>query len=98
MCMHPSVYTFKREYLRPFGQLQPNFISNSIGVGKRLHKVLGQIGSELWLPWQKNQEVFFMVCQILACLCVYINFPSQYLVCCYSIKGDKKISSEALEI
>ena len=23
-----------------------------IGVGERLHKVLWQIGSELWFPWQ----------------------------------------------
>ena len=34
MCMHPSVCTFKREYLRPFGQLQPNFISTVLGWGK----------------------------------------------------------------
>ena len=34
-------------------QLQSNFIRSIIGVGKRLHKVLGQVGSELWFPWQQ---------------------------------------------
>ena len=29
-------------------QLQSNFIRSIIGVGERLHKVLGQVGSELW--------------------------------------------------
>ena len=24
------------------------------GVGERLHKVLGQIGSKLWFPWQQK--------------------------------------------
>ena len=34
-------------------QLQSNFIRSIIGVGERLHKVLGQVGSELWFPWQQ---------------------------------------------
>ena len=34
-------------------QLQLNFIRSIIGVGERLHKVLGQVGSELWFPWQQ---------------------------------------------
>ena len=25
-----------------------------IGVGERLHKVLGQLGSKLWFPWQQK--------------------------------------------
>ena len=33
-------------------QLQSNFIRSIIGVGERLHKVLDQVGSELWFPWQ----------------------------------------------
>ena len=28
-----------------------------IGVGERLHKVLGQIGSKLWFPWQQKAPV-----------------------------------------
>ena len=27
------------------------------GVGKRLHKVLGQIGSKLWFPWQQKAPI-----------------------------------------
>ena len=38
--------------LRPVGQSWSNFIWRIIGVGERLHKVLGQIGSLLWFPWQ----------------------------------------------
>ena len=34
-------------------QLQSNFIRSIIGVGKRWHKVLGQVGSEIWFPWQQ---------------------------------------------
>ena len=28
-----------------------------IGVGERLHKILGQIGSKLWFPWQQKAPV-----------------------------------------
>ena len=30
-----------------------------IGVGERLHKVLGQIGSKLWFPWQQKPPLTY---------------------------------------
>ena len=30
-----------------------------IGVGERLHKVLGQIGSKLWFPWQQKAPLTY---------------------------------------
>ena len=38
-------------------QLQSNFIRSIIGEGERLHKVLGQVGSELWFPWQHKAPI-----------------------------------------
>ena len=35
-----------------------NFMCNIIGVGERLHKVLGQIGSKLWFPWQQTAPIY----------------------------------------
>ena len=35
------------------------FLCSIIGMGESLHKVLGQIGSKLWFPWQ--QIVFSVV-------------------------------------
>ena len=35
--------------LKPVGQSWSNFVCTSIGVGGRLHKVLGQIGSLRWV-------------------------------------------------
>ena len=29
------------------------------GMGKRLHKVLGQIGSKLWFPWQQKPPLTY---------------------------------------
>ena len=40
--------------LKPVGQSWSNFMYSTIGVGKRLQKVLGQIGSKLWFPWQQK--------------------------------------------
>ena len=40
--------------LRPVGQSWSNFIWRIIRMGERLHKVLGQIGSKLWFPWQQK--------------------------------------------
>ena len=34
-----------------------NFMWNITGVGERLHKVLGQIGSKLWFPWQQKAPI-----------------------------------------
>ena len=41
--------------LKPVGQSWSNFMCSINGVGERLHKILGQIGSKLWfaLKWQK---------------------------------------------
>ena len=30
-----------------------------IGVGERLHKALGQIGSKLWFPWQQKAPMTY---------------------------------------
>ena len=30
-----------------------------IGLGERLHKVLGQIGSKLWFPWQQKTPLTY---------------------------------------
>ena len=40
--------------LKPVGLSWSNFMCSIIGVGERLHKVLGQIGSKLWFPWQQK--------------------------------------------
>ena len=51
-------HTFELEYL--WSQLTwswSNFMCSIIGVGERLHKVLGQIGSKLWFPWQQKSPV-----------------------------------------
>ena len=40
--------------LKPVGQFCSNFMCSVIGVGERLHKVLRQIGSKLWFPWQQK--------------------------------------------
>ena len=43
--------------LKPVGQSWSNFMCSIIGVGERLHKVLGQIGSKLWFPWQQKAPI-----------------------------------------
>ena len=40
--------------LKPVAQSWSNFMCNIIGVGERLHKVLGQIGLKPWFPWQQK--------------------------------------------
>ena len=40
--------------LMPVGQSWSNFTCSIAGVGERQHKVLGQIGSKLWFPWQQK--------------------------------------------
>ena len=40
--------------LRPVGQSWSNFMCCIIEGGERLHKVLRQIGSKLWRPWQQK--------------------------------------------
>ena len=43
--------------LKPVGQSWSNFMCSITGVGERLHKVLGQIGSILWFPWQQKAPI-----------------------------------------
>ena len=56
----PSIVRRRRPHfqtwisLKPVGQSWSNFMCSIIGVGKRLHKVLGKIGSKLWFPWQQK--------------------------------------------
>ena len=40
--------------LKPVGQSLSNFMCSITGVGERLYKVLGKIGSKLWFPWQQK--------------------------------------------
>ena len=43
--------------LKPVNLSWSNFMCSIIGVGERLLKVLGQIGSKLWFPWQQKAPV-----------------------------------------
>ena len=46
--------------LKPVGQSWSNLCVTSLGWGKeRLHKVLGQIGSKLWFPWQQKPPLTY---------------------------------------
>ena len=45
--------------LRPVGQSWSNFIWSISMMGKGLHKVLGQLGSKLWFPWQQKAPIDF---------------------------------------
>ena len=40
--------------LKPVGQSWSNIMCSITGVGERLHKVLGKIGSKLWFPRQQK--------------------------------------------
>ena len=64
MVRHPSVVVVVRRphfqtwiSLKPDGQSWSNFMCSITGVGERLHKVLGQIGSKLWFPWQQKAPI-----------------------------------------
>ena len=43
--------------LKPYGQSWSNFICSITGVGERLRKVLGQIGSKLRFLWQQKAPI-----------------------------------------
>ena len=43
--------------LKPVGQSWSNFMCSITGMGERQHKVLGQIGSKLWFPWQQKPPI-----------------------------------------
>ena len=55
VCHHPHFQTWIS--LKPVGQSWSNFMCSITGVGERLHKVLGQIGSKLWFPWQQKTPI-----------------------------------------
>ena len=63
MVHHPSVvvHTFKLEYvsLKPVWPILIKFMCSITGMGERLHKVLGQIGSKLWFPWQQKPPLTY---------------------------------------
>ena len=62
MVRHPSVivHTFKLEYLwSQLAKSWSNFMCSITGMGERLHKVLGQIGSKLWFPWQQKPPLTY---------------------------------------
>ena len=51
-------HTFEFEYLwSQLTYLDQILCVASLGWGERLHKVLGQIGSKLWFPWQQKSPV-----------------------------------------
>ena len=60
---HPSVHRRCRPHfqswisLRPVGQSWSKFMCSITGMGERLHKVLGQIRSKLWFPWQQKAPI-----------------------------------------
>ena len=54
-------YTFELEYLWGQWPILIKFYMCSItGVGERLQKVLGQIGSKPWFPWQRKPHWLIM--------------------------------------
>ena len=63
MVRRPSVVVHRRPHfqtcisLKPAGQPRSNFMCSITGVGERLHKVLGQIRSKLWFPWQQKAPI-----------------------------------------
>ena len=52
---HPHFQTWIS--LKPVGQSWLHFMCSITGVGERLHKVLGQIGSKLCFPWQQKGPI-----------------------------------------
>ena len=63
MVRRPSIIRRRRPHfqpwisLKPVGQSWSNFMCSITGVGERLHKVLRQIGSKLWFPWQQKAPI-----------------------------------------
>ena len=49
----PKAHKVSLYSLRQQGQSQSNFICSITEEGERLHSVLGQVGLELWFPWQQ---------------------------------------------
>ena len=54
------VHTFKLEYLwSQLANLDQILCVASLGVGERLHKLLGQIGSKVLFPWQQKAPLTY---------------------------------------
>ena len=45
--------------LKPVGQSWSNFMYSITGVGERMHKIWGQIGSNFWFPWQQEPPLTY---------------------------------------
>ena len=43
--------------LKPVGQSWSNLMCSIIGEREKLRKILGQIGSKLWIPWQQKAPI-----------------------------------------
>ena len=63
VCVCPSVCSYFQTSisLRPAGGLRSNFILSIIWMGESLYKVLVQIASELWFPWQQIAPIGFIM-------------------------------------
>ena len=61
--------------LRPVDQTWSNFMYSITGMGEILHKVLGQIGSKLWFPWQQKAPSWLIMGKTMS--------PA-FLGCCWS--------------
>ena len=62
MVRRPSVVRRRPHFqtcisLKPAGQARSNFMCSITGMGERLHKILGQIRSKLWFPWQQKAPI-----------------------------------------
>ena len=67
-------------------------------MGERLHKVLVQIGSELWFPWQQKAPIglpvgFLLLRDSVLCtVCPYLCFISFLYLDLYVLGDDAWIS------
>ena len=52
----PHLQTWIHVSLKP---ILIKFMCSITGMGERLHKVLGQIGSKLWFPWQQKPPLTY---------------------------------------
>ena len=49
------------------------------GMGERLHKVLGQIGSKLWFPWQQKAPIDFISSHLSPLTLEVVSAPQMML-------------------
>ena len=55
----PHRQTWIHVSLKPVRPILIKFMCSITGMGERLHKVLGQIGSKLWFPWQQKPPLTY---------------------------------------